>query len=106
MAVRWPHISSNLIRKSDFMCTVLRSDIHSTPWLKATYPDNNYVWQQNGAPAHTSKTAKKFSSTNMASFWSKDVWLLSSYDFKPLDIFGGALSTVKPIMPPMALWTH
>ena len=55
MAVRWPHISSNLIRKSDFMCTVLRSDIHSVPWLKATYPDNNYVWQQNGASAHTSK---------------------------------------------------
>ena len=69
------------------MCTLLRSNIHSTPWLNAFYPDNIYVWQQNGAFAHTSKKVKKFCSTNMASFWSKDFWLLSSYDLKPMDYF-------------------
>ena len=35
------------------MWTVLRSNIHTMPWLKVIYADNNYVWQQNGAPAHT-----------------------------------------------------
>ena len=57
------------------------------PWLKATYPDNNYVWQQNEAAAHTSKKVQKFCSTNIASFWSKEFWPLSSSDLKPLDYF-------------------
>ena len=57
------------------------------PWLKTTYPENNYVWQQNGAPAHTSKKVQKFCSTNMASFCSKNFWPLSLSDLNSLDYF-------------------
>ena len=39
------------------------------PWLKATYPNNNYVWHQDGTPAHMSVKAQKFCEENMANFW-------------------------------------
>lgn len=57
------------------------------PWLKATYPANNYVWQQDGAPAHTANRVQKFCQDNMADFWPKDFWPPSSPDANPLDYF-------------------
>ncbi|QQP42163.1 Uncharacterized protein FKW44_016742, partial [Caligus rogercresseyi] len=38
------------------------------PWLKAIYPEGNYVWTQDGAPSHTSDLCQKFCSANMAHF--------------------------------------
>lgn len=55
------------------------------PWLRKTYPDNNYVWQQDGAPCHTSKKTQKFLQDNMAEFWGKDMWPPNSPDLNPLD---------------------
>ena len=57
------------------------------PWLKAAYPGNNYVWQQDGAPAHTATRNQKFCKDNMAAFWPKDFWPPSSPDLNPLDFF-------------------
>ncbi|QQP51070.1 Uncharacterized protein FKW44_012286, partial [Caligus rogercresseyi] len=55
------------------------------PWLKANYPEGNYVWTQDGAPSHTSDLCQKFCTTNMAHFWPKDMWPSSSPDLNPLD---------------------
>jgi hypothetical protein len=43
---------------------------HVIPWLYATYPEGNYVFQQDGAPAHTSNSMQKFIESNMEAHWS------------------------------------
>ncbi|QQP52263.1 Uncharacterized protein FKW44_004362, partial [Caligus rogercresseyi] len=43
---------------------------------------NNYVFTQDGAPAHTFKKAQEFCKGNMASFWPADFWPFSSPDGK------------------------
>ncbi|QQP36795.1 Uncharacterized protein FKW44_021994, partial [Caligus rogercresseyi] len=54
-------------------------------WLKANYPEGNYVWTQNGASSHTSDLCQKFCTANMAHFWPKDMLPSSSPDLNPLD---------------------
>uniref|UniRef100_A0A0K2V5T5 Uncharacterized protein n=1 Tax=Lepeophtheirus salmonis TaxID=72036 RepID=A0A0K2V5T5_LEPSM len=54
------------------------------PWLKATYPEDNYVCTQDGAPSHTLAKCQKFCIDNMADFWDKDMWPSSSRDLIPL----------------------
>uniref|UniRef100_A0A3Q1HRU9 Tc1-like transposase DDE domain-containing protein n=1 Tax=Acanthochromis polyacanthus TaxID=80966 RepID=A0A3Q1HRU9_9TELE len=46
------------------------------PWLEAHYPDGNYIFQQDGAPAHT---------RNLAAYWPKKMWPPQSPDLNPLD---------------------
>jgi hypothetical protein len=55
------------------------------PWLRRTYPDGNYVFQQDGAPAHTSKRTQVWLVMTLSGFWAKDVWPPSSLDLNPLD---------------------
>ena len=48
-----------------------------------------------------------FCSINMASFWSKHFWPLSSPNLNPLIISGGVPLRVKLVTPlDMAIWTH
>lgn len=68
---------------ADVYYKVLRYNI--LPWLKANYPAGNYVWTQDGAPAHTSKKAQVFCQVNMADYWPSDMWPSSSPDLNPLD---------------------
>uniref|UniRef100_A0A0K2TK09 Tc1-like transposase DDE domain-containing protein n=1 Tax=Lepeophtheirus salmonis TaxID=72036 RepID=A0A0K2TK09_LEPSM len=63
------------------------------PWLKATYSEDNYIWNQDGAPSHTSAQFQKFCADNVAEFWPKDMWQSSSPDLNPLDF--AALSTLE-----------
>jgi hypothetical protein len=55
------------------------------PWLKKTFPQNNYEFQQDGAPAHTSKRTQEWLAQNFAGFWEKTAWPPSSPDLNPLD---------------------
>ena len=55
------------------------------PWLKKTFPLNNYEFQQDGAPAHTSKRTQEWLAANLAGFWEKTLWPPSSPDLNPLD---------------------
>lgn len=55
------------------------------PWLKANYPNGNYVWTQDGAPAHTARKVQKFCKDNFADFWPANFWPSSSPDLNPLD---------------------
>ena len=44
-----------------------------------------YVFQQDGAPAHTSKVTQAWLSQNLPNFWRKEVWPPRSPDCNPLD---------------------
>lgn len=44
----------------------------------------DYVFQQDGAPAHTSKIVQEWMKTNMK-FWDKTMWPPQSPDLNPLD---------------------
>ncbi len=58
---------------------------HVLPWLIRTYPDGNYVFQQDIAPAHTAKSTQDLLSGNMADYWSKELWPPLLPDLNPLD---------------------
>uniref|UniRef100_A0A0K2TDE1 Putative LOC100197594 [Hydra vulgaris] n=1 Tax=Lepeophtheirus salmonis TaxID=72036 RepID=A0A0K2TDE1_LEPSM len=63
---------------------VLRFNI--LPWLKSTYPEDNYARTQDGAPSHTHRpNTRSYVPTNMTDVWTKDMWLSSSPDLKLLD---------------------
>ena len=56
------------------------------PWIKKIAKKQNYqyVFQQDGAPAHTSKIVQSWMRLNM-NFWKKDFWPPQSPDLNPLD---------------------
>jgi hypothetical protein len=55
---------------------LLRQDV--VPWIQRLYPDGNYVFQQNSAPAQTARTTQEFLRENLPEFWMLD---LNSLDF-------------------------
>ena len=55
------------------------------PWIEANYPEGDYVWQQDSAPAHKSKKTQKWLEDNLARFWKWEMWPPSSPDLNPLD---------------------
>lgn len=68
---------------ADVYCRLLAK--HVVPWLQKTYPNGNYVFQQDGAPAHTARSTQRFLEENMASYWPPTVWPPYSPDLNPLD---------------------
>ena len=58
---------------------------HLLPWIKANFDEDDYiVFQQDGAPCHTSKRTQAWLTENL-NFWSKELWPPSSPDLNPLD---------------------
>ena len=57
------------------------------PWMDQVADGRPYIWQQDGAPAHTAKKVQDWCEANLILFWSKDVWPPSSPDLNPLDFF-------------------
>jgi hypothetical protein len=39
---------------------------HVMPWLSSTYPEENYMFQQEGAPTDTANSTHRFIETNIA----------------------------------------
>ena len=58
---------------------------HVLPWLKRTYPRNNFVWQQDSAPGHKAQVTQEWLNNNFANFWPWALWPPSSPDCNPLD---------------------
>jgi hypothetical protein len=58
---------------------------HVVPLIKRTYPDGNYVFQQDLAPTHTARTTQQFLRETMAEFWTSADWPPYSPDLNPLD---------------------
>ncbi|KAF2353956.1 hypothetical protein FHG87_015290 [Trinorchestia longiramus] len=54
------------------------------PWVRKITRNANYVFQHNGAPAHTAQTDQEWLGSNM-NFWPKDFWPPQSPDLNPLD---------------------
>ena len=57
------------------------------PWIDQVAAGRPYVFQQGGAPAHTSHLVQNWLSDNMEMFWSKEFWLPSSPDLNPMDYY-------------------
>lgn len=57
------------------------------PALDRTYGRGRWVWQQDGAPCHTSEAIQKYLVGRLGSrgFWPKDFWPPSSPNLNPLD---------------------
>jgi hypothetical protein len=62
---------------------ILRSKV--LPWLKKTFPNGDYIFQQDSAPAHASNKTQDWLRMNMAGFWDKNLWPSNSPDLNPLD---------------------
>ena len=58
---------------------------HVLPWLKRTYPQGNYIFQQDSALGHKAKTTQEWLKANLAKFWPWSLWPPSSPDCNPLD---------------------
>ena len=57
------------------------------PCITANYnmSTTQIVFQQDGAPAHTSKVTQKWLEKNIPDFWPKELWPPNSPDLNPLD---------------------
>jgi len=58
---------------------------------------SGFIFQQDGAPAHTAKPARDGIATNWSEFISKDEWPLNSPDLSPLDyhVWGAIIERYK-----------
>jgi len=57
------------------------------PWMETVSSGKPYVFQQDGAPAHTSHLVQNWLSDNVDMFWSKEFWPPDSPDLNPLDFY-------------------
>lgn len=57
---------------------------HVKPFIRRVVGDAPYVFQQDGAPAHTSRVAQEWLNRNLK-FWNKNLWPPQSPDLNPLD---------------------
>jgi hypothetical protein len=57
------------------------------PWMDEVAAGRPYIWQQDGAPAHTSKKTQEWCRDNLPFFWEKEIWPPSSPDCNPMDYF-------------------
>ena len=55
---------------SDVYISLLKRYVE--PWLKKTFPEGKYIFQQNNAPFHGSRKTRKYLQDNMTNFWPKD----------------------------------
>jgi hypothetical protein len=57
------------------------------PWMDRVAAGRPYIWQQDGALAHTSKKTQDLCRENLSFFWEKEVWPPSSPECNPMDYF-------------------
>ena len=62
---------------------------------------SGFIFQQDGAPAHTAMLAQDFIATNCSEFIGKDEWPPNSPDLNPLDyhVWGAMLERYKTFHP-------
>ena len=54
-------------------------------WLQETLGDRPYVFQQDGAPSHTSEETIAWMDAHFPAYWAPDMWPPYSPDCNPLD---------------------
>ena len=65
------------VNTNAYVETILTSSLQAA---KKHFKDKPFIFQQNGAPSHTSKKTQKWCQDHFPGFWSKEVWPLSSSD--------------------------
>ena len=65
------------------------------PWAKKIYKKRRFTFQQDGAPAHTSRLAQSWCQEKLPAFISKEEWPPSSPDLNPLDFSLWAILEAK-----------
>ena len=53
--------------------------------MKKHFGNENFTFQQDGAPSHMSRKIQAWCRANFPNFWSKKMWPLASPDLNPLD---------------------
>lgn len=64
---------------------VLRTVVE--PWMRQVAAGRHFVFQQDGAPAHTANTTQDWLLTHLPEFWPKEIWPPNSPDCNPLDYY-------------------
>lgn len=54
------------------------------PWVTEAF-GTDYIFTQDGAPAHTSNISQKWCREHFNKFWNKEIWPPSSPDINPMD---------------------
>lgn len=57
------------------------------PWMETVSSGKPYVFQQDGAPAHTSHLVQNWLSDNVDMLWAKEFWPPNSPDLNLLDFY-------------------
>ena len=72
--------------KQSLTSTMLRKRDLGTILEKILLPERSKaIFQQDGAPAHTSKKRQEWLKNNMPRFWTKDLWPANSPDLNPIE---------------------
>lgn len=77
-------------KKGQMVTKEVYVDILSTvvkPWMEIVASGRPYIFQQDGAPAHTSHLVQNWLTDHVELFWSKDFWPPNSPDLNPLDYY-------------------
>ena len=53
--------------------------------MKEYFKNDQFIFQQDGAPSHTSKKNQEWCRSHFPRFWSKEMWPPSSPDLNPID---------------------
>ena len=59
--------------------------ISASPAMKKHFGNENFTFQQDGAPSHMSRKTQAWCRANFQNFWSKEMWPPASFDLNPLD---------------------
>lgn len=62
-------------------------NLHVKPWIESIANGRPYVFQQDSAPAHSSRLTQAWMYQNLHSHWSPDLWPPNSPDCNPLDYY-------------------
>ncbi|EFO97645.1 hypothetical protein CRE_15908 [Caenorhabditis remanei] len=71
------------INKEVYISQILEKTL--LPWDQTHFNGRHWVFQQDGAPAHTAKLSQQWCETHLPAFIPKDEWPPSSPDLNPLD---------------------
>ena len=66
-------------------CYIKLLDDNLLPDCRTLYPDNDFIFQQDGAPSHTSRITQEHLDANTPEFIEKDDWPHRSPDPNPMD---------------------
>ena len=81
----WIHFIDTSKTKVNSECYIKLLDDNLLPDCRTLYPDNDFIFQQDGALSHTSRITQEHLDANTPEFIGKDDWPPQSSDLNPMD---------------------